>query len=116
MRAKRRFEHTHLAKTRDISPGQLSHKKDMPTELARKLLMIFNEKKKKVPLKNMIGIDISLRNIRLGKKMDISKKCFDMAFKYEYRHILEVVNIRWGERKFVRRFIESSMEKMYNVV
>ena len=116
MPAKRRTVYAPLAKTRVINPEYLSHEKEMPSDLARRLLLMFNEKKKKVPLRNMIGINISLRNIRLGKKMDITKKRFDMALKYEYKHVLEAIHIQWGERKFIKRFIENSMEKMYNVV
>ena len=116
MQKKRRIGIAEIASAKFSNVSKEPHKPQIPIGLAKKLLWILNTKMKALPLKNKIGIDISLRNVKLGKKREISKKRFDMAFKLEYKHILDAINISWGERKYLRNFIIGSMEKIYYVL
>ena len=77
---------------------------------------MLNEKKKCVPIRNKITIDVTLRNLKLGRKRDISKDRYERALNFEYKHMLDVMNIKWGERKYIKKLLKNTMGKMYNVV
>ena len=89
---------------------------DIPTNLAKRILLMLNEKKKCVPIRNKITIDVTLRNLKLGRKRDISKDRYERALNFEYKHMLDVMNIKWGERKYIKKLLKNTMGKMYNVV
>lgn len=103
-----------------IDPGTTSQssftkKTSLSKELGRRLLGHLEEKQKRIPLRNKIYLERSTRCVMRGRKKKISKQLFDQALDYEFNMLRQKMGIRWGEKRALKRFIENTMFKMYDV-
>jgi hypothetical protein len=86
-------------------------------ELAVKLYHVIERKRKKIPFRNKMQIDASVRSYMQGYKRNISKKRFQEVLKAEYNNMkLNVMLSSWGEKRALKQYIENTMTKMYNIV
>ena len=88
---------------------------ELSDNLAKKILVHLEEKKKKLPFKNKVEAEASVRNVVSGKKREITKELFHMALESEFEQIKNKIDIKWGEKKVIKKFIENTMERMYVV-
>jgi hypothetical protein len=50
-----------------------------------------------------------------GRKKKISKQLFDQALDYEFNLLRQNMGVSWGEKRALKRFIENTMFKMYDI-
>lgn len=87
----------------------------IPLELAEKLLKILDEKYKSLPLNKRLEIEAEIRQMKHGRKRDISNQIFLTLLKTEYKQLLDEIDIKWSEKKVLKKYIEHTMGRMYDV-
>jgi hypothetical protein len=87
----------------------------IPVELAIRLLVLIQRRRKQIPIKNKMMTDISVRRILRGNKKEISEELFQITFKNEYKQIQDGIDPKWTEKRALKRFLQNIMEKMYLV-
>lgn len=87
----------------------------IPVELAIRLLVLIQRRRKQIPIKNKMMTDISVRRILRGNKKEISEELFQITFKNEYKQIQDEIDPKWTEKRALKKFLQNIMEKMYLV-
>ncbi|MFW9877334.1 MAG: hypothetical protein ACFFG0_29955 [Candidatus Thorarchaeota archaeon] len=87
----------------------------LSVELAEKILKILEEKQQNLPVSKRLELEKEIRETKHGKKRDISNQVFHILLKTEYKHLIDEMDIKWSEKKVLKKFIEHTMGRMYEV-